>query len=134
MITGSPRAEKVNAAAAAARRPIVANASRENWSATKAIIFDDATKTVRKPTAAETADLVRSLRQMTTKPARAIQSTSAGMAGSTTRQGSINGAFANVVIARANPDGSMETRCVQTFEEAAEFLGLVEQPSGATQQ
>ena len=32
----------------------------------------------------------------------------------------------SVVLARPNADGTSELRCVTTFEEAAEFLGLVE--------
>jgi hypothetical protein len=34
-------------------------------------------------------------------------------------------AFGGVVLARPKADGSFETRCVFTFEEGAEFLGLV---------
>ena len=34
-----------------------------------------------------------------------------------------------VVLARPNGDGTFETRCVFTFEEGADFLGLVEAES-----
>jgi hypothetical protein len=40
---------------------------------------------------------------------------------------------AQVVIARATEEGTMETLCVQTFEEAAAFLGLVQQPIGSNE-
>jgi hypothetical protein len=33
------------------------------------------------------------------------------------------------MLARPNPDGTSEVRCVNSFAEAADFLGLVEDPS-----
>ncbi len=123
-IKESPRAAKVAAAQAArstapAARSIMA---RETWAGSRAIIFDAQTKTLRKPTASETGQMVQSLRQMTSRPVRMIAPV---VQSNGTRQGSIDGEHANVVIARATEDGSYETLCVQTFEEAAEFLGLV---------
>ena len=125
MISGSPRAEKVNAANVS-RRIASQSAAREKWTGTKAIIFDTQTKSLRKPTAAEVAQMVQSLRQLTTKPARISPKMAAN---GVTQQGDISGAFAQVLVGRARPDGSMETKCVQTFDEAAEFLGL--QPEAA---
>jgi hypothetical protein len=118
----SPRAEKVNQAAAkrAAAAPSVMK--QELWKGSKAIIFDQETKQLRKPTMAEVAQMVRHLRQMTSKPVQAI----AGRVQSNgVRQGSLEGEQANVVVARAKEDGQYETLCVQTFEEAADYLGLV---------
>jgi len=120
-ITGSPRTEKVNAAAAQRPAPTVAG----RWVGTKAIIFDPSTRSLRKPTQLEVFQMVRSIQQLTTRPAKAIKGTIAS--NGTTRQGSINGAFATIILGRARVDGSVETRCVQTFEEATEFLGLVDQ-------
>ena len=123
MDASSPRAQKVLAAQAAreeaSSRSIMLRS--ESWTGTRAIIWDEASKTLRRPTAAEVAQMVRSLRVMTSKPVRTITpvTTSNG-----TRQGSIEGEHANVVIARATEGGGYETLCVQTFEEAAEFLGL----------
>lgn len=123
--TGSPRAAKVNAAeaarAAAAPAPTVLNT--ESWTGTRAIIFDAATKTLRKPNATEVAQMVAHLQQMTARRERTpkmLQATRTGGA----RQGSIEGEQANVVVARALPDGRYETLCVHTFDEAAEYLGL----------
>lgn len=124
MISGNPRAEKVNAANAA-RRIAAQSAAREKWTGTKAIIFDAETKSLRKPTAVEVAQMVQSLRQLTTRPARI----SPKLAANGVQQGDISGAFAQVLVARARLDGSVETKCVQTFDEAAEFLGL--QPEAA---
>jgi hypothetical protein len=134
MINASPRAEKVTAANAAARRPIVDAANAQKWVATKAIIFDQETKSLRKPTETETATLVRTLRQLSNKPARAVKSASAGMTDGTTRQGSAKEALTYIVVARAAADGTMETRCVASMDEAADFLGLVPQSPENTQQ
>lgn len=120
----SPRAEKVNQAAAkrAAAAPAPSVMKQELWQGSRAIIFDQETKQLRKPTMAEVAQMVRHLRQMTSKPVQAI----AGRVQSNgVRQGSLEGEQANVVVARAKEDGQYETLCVQTFDEAADFLGLV---------
>jgi len=122
MISGSPRAEKVNAATVS-RRIAAQSASREKWTGTKAIIFDAETKSLRKPTAAEVAQMVQSLRQLTAKPARISPKMAAN---GVSQQGDISGAFAQVLVARSRADGSVETKCVQTFDEAAQFLGLEE--------
>ena len=120
-ITKSQRAEKVNAAAAERQAAPLTG----RWTGTKAIMFDQASGKLRKPTQLEVAGMLRTIQQLTTKPARSIKGrvTSDGAA----MQGSINGAFATVVLARATASGVMETRCVQTFEEATEFLGLAQE-------
>ena len=124
----SPRAEKVNEAAA--RRAASAPESvmkRELWTGSKAIIIDQETKQLRKPTMSEVALMVQHLRRMTSRPARAIASR---VQSNGVRQGSIEGDQANVVVARATEDGQYETLCVQTFDEAADFLGLVRVAGG----
>ena len=37
----------------------------------------------------------------------------------------LDGGFGGTILARPTADGTMETRCVFTIEEATEFLGLV---------
>jgi hypothetical protein len=120
----SPRAEKVNEAAArrAAASSTESVMKRELWKGSKAIILDQETKQLRKPTMAEVAQMVQHLRKMTSRPARAIASR---VQSNGVRQGSLEGDQANVVVARATEDGQYETLCVQTFDEAADFLGLV---------
>ncbi|HYK00148.1 MAG TPA: hypothetical protein VE974_00190 [Thermoanaerobaculia bacterium] len=127
----SPRAEKVKQAEARRTPSTQSVVKRERWSATRAIIFDHATKTLRKPTAAETASMVEHLEKMTSKPVRSI---AGRVQANGTRQGSIEGEHATVVVARATADGQYETLCVQTFDEAAEFLGLVRVVTGGNQQ
>ncbi|HYI09818.1 MAG TPA: hypothetical protein VEK57_12210 [Thermoanaerobaculia bacterium] len=133
VVTGSPRAAKAIAAEAArtAAAPAPTVLARESWTGTRAIIFDQATKTVRKPNATEVAQMVSHLRQMTNRPERTKKSVQANRT-SGTRQGSIEGDQANVIVARANADGSYETLCVHTFEEAAEFLGLKRSAPGTS--
>lgn len=130
-INASPRAEKVKQAEARRTPSTQSVVKKERWSATRAIIFDQATKTLRKPTAAETASMVEHLEKMTSKPVRTI---AGRVQANGTRQGSIEGEQANVVVARATADGQHETLCVQTFDEAAEFLGLVRVVNGGNQQ
>jgi hypothetical protein len=93
------------------------------FTATRAIAVDGATGKYRKPTAAETERLVAELKAMTRQPvATAMTSTARNTGGVTAK---LDKAFGGVVLARPKADGSIETRCVFTFEEGAEFLGLV---------
>ena len=131
MLNGSPRAEKVTAAAARRSATTQTVVKREKWTASRPIIFDQATRKLRKPNATETAAMVESLQQLTSKPVTAIRGR---IQTNGVRQGSIEGEQANVVIARATADGQYETLCVQTFDEAAEFLGLVRVIDGGNQQ
>ena len=128
MINASPRAEKVNAAAArkAATPAAQSVMQREKWVGSRAIIFDQTTKSLRKPSENEVAQMVDSLRKLTSKPKSfltpRVQSTGV-------RQAVLEGELANVIVARSTANGGAETLCVQTFEEAAEFLGLVKTSS-----
>ncbi len=105
---------------APARRAATEAASREKWVGTRAILRDEATGKLRKPTADETEQLVSTIRQLAARPAvRTEAAPSSGVAEEGKQQ---------IIVARANEDGSMETLCVQTFEEAATFLGLMQEP------
>jgi hypothetical protein len=107
-----------------ARRVTTEAASREKWIGTKAILRDDKTGKLRKPTEVEIAQLVKTIRELTTRPVRTEAAP---------RSGSVDTPYAQVVLARATEDGGMETLCVQTFDEAANFLGLVQQVEGSEQ-
>jgi hypothetical protein len=74
------------------------------YTATRAIAVDSATGKYRKPDAAEMTG-------------------TAGKTGGITAK--LDQSFGGVMLARPRADGSIETRCVFTFEEGAEFLGLV---------
>jgi hypothetical protein len=115
IVNSSPRILRT----APVRRTVVEAASREKWVGTRAILRDMATGKLRKPTAAETEQLVKTIRQLAARPTIRIESGS--------REGSAEDGFQQIVLARATEDGGMETLCVQTFDEAATFLGLVQQ-------
>lgn len=89
------------------------------WIATRSIYVDGSTGRLRKPTALETRDLVRSLQQMLRTASADVTVQANG-----TRQ---IAASTNVIITRANEEGGVETLCVESFEQAASFLGLVQQ-------
>jgi hypothetical protein len=93
------------------------------YKATRAITVDSATGKLRKPTTAEIDKLVSDLKSMTRQPvATAMVSTSHNTGGVTAK---LDKAFGGVMLARPRAGGGFETRCVFTFEEGAEFLGLV---------
>jgi hypothetical protein len=93
------------------------------YKATRAITVDSATGKLRKPTGAEIDKLVSDLKSMTRQPvATAMVSTSHNTGGVTAK---LDKAFGGVMLARPRAGGGFETRCVFTFEEGAEFLGLV---------
>ena len=94
----------------------------EQWVATKAIMRDVKTGKLRKPTVAETRELVRTLRELTARPASDGPRRVISANGKT--QATMDTAAPQVLVARATADGQNETLCVQTFEEAADFLGL----------
>ena len=113
--------------APAQRGPVAANAaSRENWVGSKAILRDEKSGKLRKPTADETSQLVKTIKQLASRPSLRTESAE--------RQGSVDNPLAQIIIARATEDGGMETLCVSTFEEAANFLGLVQQPADGGKQ
>ena len=93
------------------------------YKATRAITLDSATGKLRKPSAAEIDKLVSDLKTMTRQPVATAMVGTARNTGGTTAM--LDKAFGGVMLARPRADGSFETRCVFTFEEGAEFLGLV---------
>lgn len=96
---------------------------QKKYKATRPIVVDAQSGEVRMPTADEVADTVTNLVTLTKR-------TEEGLTGTTSIGGAVgvdlDGGFGGVMLARPTEDGTMETRCVFTFEEAAEFLGLVE--------
>lgn len=98
----------------------------KKYMATQEITVDKATGALRRPTATETQELVATLVRM-------LNTSSEGLDPKTLPNGvvvvDLEGRFAPVMLAKPNPDGTTEVRCVTTFEEATAFLGLVEDPS-----
>jgi hypothetical protein len=101
------------------------NASPKKYKATREIVVDQQTGQRRMPTQEEIDQVVSNLSQLANRP-EDLPATQ-GAAGAETVD--LAGGYNGVVLARPADDGSMETKCVFTFEEGAEFLGLVEDTS-----
>lgn len=99
-----------------------ADAAGHKYKATKEITVDKVTGHLRRPNAQEVTELVASLTSLISQPDAAHATTALKNGGTKLH---LDGAFAGVMLARPNPDGTFETRCVFTLEEATEFLGLV---------
>jgi hypothetical protein len=96
----------------------------KKYKGTRAIVVDATTGQLRLPTQQEVDQAVQGLSSLVPKPVEeAQQTTLANGAVAVVLEGS------GVVLARPNGDGTFETRCVFTFEEGADFLGLVEDES-----
>lgn len=96
---------------------------QKKYKATRPIAVDATTGAVRMPTTEEVADTVTTLINMTKRDSEGLPRTTLAGGGTVVN---LEGGFNGVIVARPNGDGTFETLCVFTFEEAAEFLGLVE--------
>jgi len=98
-------------------------AQRKKYVATKEIVRDQTTGSLRKPTAEETDAMVAQLKTLTNQSTEGLTSTQHpnGMVSM-----NLDNRFGGVVLGRATADGGTEVRCVFTLEEAADFLGLEE--------
>lgn len=110
----------------ASRQNSAPGQQKKTYVGTKEIIVDKQTGKARKPTPQETEELVDQLKVMTNRSTEglSVETRAGGI-----KAVEIDGRFAPVTVARPAEDGSMEVRCVSTFEEAAAFLGLEEAPS-----
>jgi hypothetical protein len=99
-------------------------ASPKKYKATKAIVLDKTTGTVRKPTQEETDTMVSQISVLTNRSSEGLNVNQKpnGM-----KSVDLQGRFNSVTLGRANADGTTEIRCVFSMEEAADFLGLEEE-------
>jgi hypothetical protein len=101
-----------------------AQGKAKQYKGTRAIIVDSATGQLRLPTQQEVDQAVKSISRLVPRPVEeARQQTLSSGAIAVSLDGG------GVVLARPNGDGTFETRCVFTFEEGADFLGIVEAES-----
>lgn len=100
------------------------NASPKKYKATREIV-DQQTGQRRMPTQEEVDEVVSNLSQLANRPENLPSTQGVGGA----EVVNLEGGYGGVILARPADDGSFETRCVFTFEEGAEFLGLVEDTS-----
>jgi hypothetical protein len=98
----------------------------KKYIATKNIVADPETGRLRKPNDKELKDLVETLKTLTKRSEENLESVSLPNGGFAL---DADGGFAGTVLSKPNADGTFETRCVFTFEEAAAFLGLEEDNS-----
>jgi hypothetical protein len=111
-----------NTAPRALVAPAVADPSDTRVYAAQLKITRDAkTGQLRKPTRAETAKLVANLKAMLSPSMDGVGATPLPGGGG---QLNLRGRLTEVILARPTADGTMETRCVSSMEEAAAFLGL----------
>ncbi len=100
-----------------------ANAGKKKYVATLEITVDKKSGKLRKPTAAETEELVATLTTLTNRSTEGLKQVALPGGGTAVN---LEGRFAPVILSKPNPDGTSEVKCVTSFEEAADFLGLVE--------
>jgi hypothetical protein len=98
------------------------HASPKKYKATKEIILDQATGTLRKPTPEEIDAMVAQISSLTNRSTEGLIATQSANGA----QMDLQGRFGGVALGRATADGGTEVRCVFTFEEATDFLGLEE--------
>ena len=97
-------------------------ASQKRYKATRPIVVDQQTGQVRMPNQQEIDSTVESLATLAKRP-EDLQQAPGALGGISI---DLEGGYGGVMLARPNDNGSWETRCVFTFDEGAEFLGIVE--------
>jgi hypothetical protein len=96
----------------------------KQYKGTRAIVVDKTTGQVRLPTAEEVEQAVKSISSLIPRPVEEAQERTVSSGAIAV---SLDGG--GVVLARPNGDGTFEIRCVFTFEEGADFLGIVDAES-----
>lgn len=96
-------------------------AQPKKYKATKEIIKDQATGTLRKPTPEETDLMVAQISSLTNRSTEGLTTTQSANG---TQMMDLQERFGGVVLGVATADGGTEVRCVFTLEEAVAFLGL----------
>jgi hypothetical protein len=122
LILGAASIVAAPAARQADQPSVAANLAEEPaYVVDRAIMRDAQSGVWRKPTAEETVELVRTLKQLTRRSLEAAQVTTAADG---TQKADLAGGFNQVILARPTAEGGTQILCVSTFDEAAEFLGL----------
>ena len=111
---------------AASSNPTLTPVTQKRYKATRPLVADRQTGQLRVPTQQEVDEVVQSLATLSKRPAEGLQQASVASGGVAV---DLDGGFGGIMLARPNADGTWETKCVFTFEEGAEFLGLLEENS-----
>ena len=101
------------------------NSDDKKYKATRNIVVDKKTGELRKPTDEEITELVGTLKTLTKREENLRDQAAPG--GGVALD--LDGGYGGTILSRPRADGTFETRCVFTFEEAIEFLGLVQENS-----
>lgn len=116
---GAPSSGRATASANPAR-------DQKRYKATRPVVVDEQTGRLRMPEQQEIDEMVENLATLAKRPVEGLQQSSVESGGVSV---DLDGGYAGVILARPTNDGGWETRCVFTFEEGAEFLGIVEENS-----
>lgn len=96
--------------------------NQKRYKATRPLVIDQQTGQARLPNQTEIDETVASLSVLANRPESLPQ-----VPGASGGIGiDLEGGYGGVMLGRPNPDGTWETKCVFTFAEGAEFLGLEE--------
>jgi len=99
-----------------------AQGKQKKYKATRPIAVDKQTGKPRMPNEEEIDQVVANLATLASRPENLPQTP--GSNGGIVVD--LEGGYGGVMLARPSADGTWETKCVFTFEEGIEFLGLVE--------
>jgi hypothetical protein len=99
------------------------DSAQKRYRATRPVVVDQQTGRLRMPEKQEIDEIVENLAALAKRPTEGLQQSSVESGGVAV---DLDGGYGSVVLARPNSDGTWETKCVFTFEEGAEFLGIVE--------
>jgi hypothetical protein len=100
------------------------NGNSKRYKATRPIVVDQQSGQLRMPTQQETDKVVADLSTLAKRPTDGLQQTTVANSGVAL---DLDGGYGGVMLARPKGDGTWETKCVFTFEEGVEFLGLEEE-------
>lgn len=95
----------------------------KKYRATRNFVVDKVTGEARKPTDAELEQVLESLEKLANTSLEGLEEYPLEGGGYGV---DLQGRFQGVFLARPKSDGTLEVRCVFTFEEGLEFLGIVE--------
>jgi cell division protein FtsL len=95
----------------------------KKYRATRNLIIDQVTGEQRKPTEAELTQLISTIENLANTSSEGLQEYPLDGGGYGM---DLQGRFQGVFLSRPRSDGSLEVKCVFTFEEGIEFLGIVE--------
>jgi hypothetical protein len=89
--------------------------------ANQKIKIDPQTGKLRTPTAEEARAIVETVAGLTNRSSKGLR---VSQEPNGTTKVDLQGRFQTVVLAKPNPDGTNEIRCVTSLEEATAFLGI----------